>query len=223
MILEEAATDARRLGDGELLASVAWAMTSFGPTVVGAFEETIVSIAEDALRQLAPEPTAARARLLAVPAAEYGGSVVHADRRHDLVQEALTVARQIDNPVTLGHVLVVYQWAAWEAVNVETRLAVADELIAVGERLGLPVFAGLRHGGRTTLPTPPRDTTTRSSSNSVAPCSPTDRRLSSRSRCASATTACAAWLQGRTPRLRGCRAALPVARADRARHHDEHG
>ncbi len=136
------------LGDGELLAAVAWGMTSFGQTVVGVFDASVVAIAEEALRHLGSQPSAARAQVLAVLAAEYGGSVAHAERRHGLVQEALAVARQIDDPLTLGQVLVVFQWAGWTPDNVETRLAVADELISIGDQLRQPVFAGFGHAGR---------------------------------------------------------------------------
>jgi len=109
-VLEQAATSARRLRASELLATASWALSQFGLGFLGLFDPFVASAAEEALAGLGPEPTATRARLLLVLAAEYAGSLDHHQRRQALWAEALAVARQLDDPVTLAHVLAAYQW-----------------------------------------------------------------------------------------------------------------
>jgi DNA-binding CsgD family transcriptional regulator/tetratricopeptide (TPR) repeat protein len=139
-VLERAASASRELDDAELLASIAWALSQFGLGFLGLFDPFVVSVAEEAIAGIGPEPTAARARLLLVLAAEYAASLEHHHRRQALWREALVVARLLNDSVTLGQVLAAYQWSCWDPDNVEERIEASGELAALGERLNQPMF-----------------------------------------------------------------------------------
>jgi DNA-binding CsgD family transcriptional regulator/tetratricopeptide (TPR) repeat protein len=139
-VLERATNDARKLEDPELLASIAWALSQFGLGFLGLFDPFVYSVAEEAIAGVGQQPTVARARLLVVLAAECAASLEHHHRRQTLWREALLVARQLDDSVTLGQVLAAFQWACWEPDNVEERIEATHELAVLGERLELPIF-----------------------------------------------------------------------------------
>jgi hypothetical protein len=104
-----------------------------------------VAIAQDALRELGPAPTAARARTLA--AASEDLCFTDPAQASVLAHEALAIARRIDDPVTLGHVLLSFRVAADTPGNPQARHPTADELLAVGQKTGQPTFKmlGLYH------------------------------------------------------------------------------
>ena len=57
-----------------------------------------------------------------------------------MVNEARDIARALDDPVTLGHVLLSYRYFARTPDNLEARHGTADELIALGHRTGQSIF-----------------------------------------------------------------------------------
>ncbi|MBA2608907.1 MAG: AAA family ATPase, partial [Actinobacteria bacterium] len=64
-VLADAARVARQLGDAHALAEVGWAMVKYGGPRHPSRDAEFVAIAQEALRELGPAPTAARARTLA--------------------------------------------------------------------------------------------------------------------------------------------------------------
>lgn len=138
-ILATAARTARAAGDAQALAEVGWAMVHYGTPGIGRTEHPdLASVAEDALRAIGPEPSAARARTLAAVAEEL--CLVDGSRAAALAHEARAIARELDDPITLGHVLVSYRIAARTPDNIEARHPTADELIGIGQRTGQSTF-----------------------------------------------------------------------------------
>jgi hypothetical protein len=142
-LLLEAAAEARRVGNAHALAEIAWAFAQYGASQrIGGSDVELVAIAEDALAGLGPEPTATRARTLAALASDLGVSV-DMPRAFDLVSEALAIARGLDDPITLGHVLLTYRVAGNRVENPAARHPTADELIAIGRRTNQRIFTVL--------------------------------------------------------------------------------
>ena len=145
-VLLEAAGAARSMGDAVALAEVGCAMVRYGgPSNPGAIDHEFAAIMQEALHGLGPEPTAARARTLA--AASEDLSFTAPEAAWAMAQEALTIARQLDDPITLGNVLLSYRISARSPDNAEARHPTADELIDLGHRTGQPAFTilGLSH------------------------------------------------------------------------------
>jgi tetratricopeptide (TPR) repeat protein len=139
-VLIDAARIAREQQDADALAAIAWALAQFGASQTpGTADPEFVAIAEDALAALGDEPTEVRARTLAALAAELGVSG-DPTRAYELVHEALDIAREIDEPVTLGCVLLSYRFAARSADNEQARQQTSDELLTLGEQLNEPIF-----------------------------------------------------------------------------------
>jgi DNA-binding CsgD family transcriptional regulator/tetratricopeptide (TPR) repeat protein len=139
-VLLSAARLAHEQEDADALAAIAWALAQFGASQTpGVADAQFVAIAEEALAGLDDEPTAIRARTLAALAAELGVSG-DPTQAYELVHEALDIARELDDPITLGCVLLSYRFAARSADNVQARQPTSDELIALGELLSQPIF-----------------------------------------------------------------------------------
>ncbi|HVH24430.1 MAG TPA: hypothetical protein VNA11_18435 [Pseudonocardia sp.] len=93
---------------------------------------------EAALDAVGPADSPARARLLAVLALE----LFHAPdrgRRLALSDEALAIARRLDDPQTLSHVLVARPFAIGGPDTLAQRLVDTAELLRVAHRLDDPV------------------------------------------------------------------------------------
>ncbi len=144
-VLIEAAHTARRLGDSQSLAEVGWAMVKYGGPRHPSRDAEFVAIAQEALRELGPAPTAARARTLA--AASEDLCFTDPAQASLLAHEALAIARQLDDPVTLGHVLLSFRVSADTPGNAQARHPTADELIAIGQLTDQATFTmlGLFH------------------------------------------------------------------------------
>ena len=141
-VLTAAARTARAAGDVQALAEVAWAMVRYGgPGHHGHQRSDLATITEDALAGLGSEPTAARARTLAVAAEEL--CFLDPVRAAQLAHEARDLARRLGDPITLGHVLLSYRIAARTPDNLDARHPTADELIDIGRTTGEMVFTAL--------------------------------------------------------------------------------
>jgi len=134
--LREAATRALDLGDGALAARAALGHEP-PVTVRGQVDPEQVALYRAVLDALGPEPTPARARVLAALGAELHQG--DDPQRHDLVRQALTAAREVDDPLCLARVLAVAGFALWLPATLPERLAIAAELAALAEPLGDPV------------------------------------------------------------------------------------
>ena len=132
----EAIETAHGLGDPVLLGRSAlgyagqWSM-------LGRVDPDRERLLEDALAGLAAEDSPLRARLLARLALElyYAGDP---ERRLGLSEEAVALARRVDDPRTLAACLDARHYALWRPENVEERLEVAAELRRVAEDTGDP-------------------------------------------------------------------------------------
>jgi tetratricopeptide (TPR) repeat protein len=127
---------ARRVGDADLLGRAALSLGGFGLSP-GMVDDDLVAVLEEALNGLPPEGSALRARLLVrLAVALYYSD--QAQRREDLVQEALSIARGLDDPPTLAYVLDQGHIATNGPDTTERGLAWAQELFALADAAGDP-------------------------------------------------------------------------------------
>ncbi len=139
--LLEAARKAQERGDAAALARAALA-NSRGTlwSASGVVDAERVEVIEAALEMVGPEESGTRARLLATLAIEltFGSD---REQRAPISDEALRIARQLDDPATVAAVLVPRNAAMWSPDNLSERLANVDELERAAERAGDPVAA----------------------------------------------------------------------------------
>jgi hypothetical protein len=130
---------ARRVSDADLLARAALSLGGFGLSP-GMVDDELVTVLEEALQGLPPEGSALRARLFVrLAVALYYSDA--ADRREALVQEALAIARGLDDRLTLAYVLDQGHIATNGPDTTERGLAWAQELFALAEEAGDPDLA----------------------------------------------------------------------------------
>ena len=127
------------LAQGDLEAVAAAALTLhrgyFGS--FGVVDDERLDLARAALEGLGQEDSPTRARLLANQATELLFAEPLA-RRRELSDEALAMARRLDDPVTLAHVLRVRHNAIWDATTLGERTVNTDELTALAAELADP-------------------------------------------------------------------------------------
>ena len=135
--LLEAARLALAADDVETLVTAALANSRQIQSTTGTIDQERVDVLEASLERVGPAPTPERARLLAHLASDrsYDGDP---DRRRGLVDEALTIARSVDDPATLFDVLI-RRVGIWMPEDVDVRLAESAEALAVAESLDDPV------------------------------------------------------------------------------------
>jgi hypothetical protein len=125
---------ARRVEDPDLLGRAALSLGGFGLSP-GMVDDDLVAVLEEALHGLPPDGGALRARLLVrLAVALYYSD--QARRREDLVQEALEIARGLDDPPTLAYVLDQGHIATNGPDTTERGLAWAHELFALADAAG---------------------------------------------------------------------------------------
>lgn len=132
--LLEAARLARQIGDGKLLARAALANSQ---GFVGNVDRQIgdrVEMLEAALDAIDDADSITRARLLATLAAELK-VIADFDRCRQLTDEAVAMARRLDNPRLLATVLNLAAFAVWHPKTLQERLAITAEAIAISEQL----------------------------------------------------------------------------------------
>jgi hypothetical protein len=130
---------ARVMGDTELLARAALSLGGFGLSP-GMVDDDLVAVLEEALQGLSSDGGALRARLLVrLAVALYYSDA--AQRREELVQEALGIARGLDDSSTLAYVLDQGQIATNGPDTTERGLAWALELFALADTAGDPEIA----------------------------------------------------------------------------------
>jgi class 3 adenylate cyclase/tetratricopeptide (TPR) repeat protein len=138
--LLEAADLAKSRGDVDALARAALANhRGVLWSAVGVVDAGRVAVLETALDAIGGDDSTVRARLLANLALEFiwGGE---RERRVRLSDEALVIARRLDDPATLAHVLVNRFYAVAAPATLTERIAEATELLALSEGLGDPVI-----------------------------------------------------------------------------------
>ena len=133
----EAARIARRIRDPALFARSALGFAGEGSrlfwTRSGLVDHARVELLEEALAGLGDREAALRARLLARLAINLYWAP-QPERVLALSEEAVAVARQLDDPRDLAAVLRARWVALWRPETAEERLAIADEVVALGER-----------------------------------------------------------------------------------------
>jgi hypothetical protein len=135
--LLDAASLARQLGDAPALARAALANSRGFFSEAARVDTERISALESALAAC-PEPTATRARLLISLAAElaWSGGAPH---RQALRDEALAIARSLDDPATLGMVLT-FGFVMAEPARPDANLRL-DELAALADQADDPAGA----------------------------------------------------------------------------------
>jgi class 3 adenylate cyclase/DNA polymerase III delta prime subunit len=136
-VLLEAADLAARIGESELLVRTALANNRGFFSAVGAVDEERVAMVRSALAVVGDADTAERARLLA----NLAGEVVFSeplDGRRAISDEALALARRLDDPAALVHVLIARSVALWDPSTLDERLGITAECVEIAVRLRDP-------------------------------------------------------------------------------------
>jgi DNA-binding CsgD family transcriptional regulator len=140
-----AAEMAGRIGDPARVADAALAVGDAAS--VWSADPQLVAMLETALDAVEGRDRRRSARLLArLAQAEYYSAP--ADRRRELTHRALDLARAARDDATLASVLSARHVALWGPADVEERLTIAGELVAVAERLGDQELALQGHAWR---------------------------------------------------------------------------
>ncbi len=135
--LERASRLARRLEDPERLARAALASAQFQLSAIqGTTDDRMISILEEALEALGQTDSKLRARTLAALASALHYSAVPR-RVARLREEALEMARRLEDPPTLLFVMSSAIFTLWGPDLVEERLQLVGEAVAVGQRVGV--------------------------------------------------------------------------------------
>jgi predicted lipid carrier protein YhbT len=139
LVCEEAATLARAIGDPERLARIAL-MAGGGPAHFlwlewGQVDEQLLALLEEALAGLPVTDSALRAELLGMLARELCFVPGTIERRGQLVDEALAMARRINDHRALGLTLCFAVVATSGEITPAKRVALASEVAAIGREL----------------------------------------------------------------------------------------
>jgi class 3 adenylate cyclase len=131
-VLFEAAARARELGDSERMGRAALAINLMGTTTaIGTVDVELVELIEEALAGLDGDNTAMRATLLGVLAVElaYGED---RERPRRLGQQAVAIARELDDDRTLGRALFNQYAVANAPEDLDFRFALAGDIVELG-------------------------------------------------------------------------------------------
>jgi len=110
-----------------------------------AFPSDVRSLFDEARTALDGRDVGLRARLLAFESFKYATHALHGREGQALAEEAVALARASDDPVTLADALYALAVALEGAADVEGRLALGKELVALGPSAGARASAfGLR-------------------------------------------------------------------------------
>jgi tetratricopeptide (TPR) repeat protein len=128
---------AKSAGRAELLANIAIAHGGKrGWGEAGIVEEQLVSLLEDALAALPPEDSRHRAMAQARLAAELYFEPGNDERRKTLTEQAVAMARRIDDPDALAYTLTCAHWGFWLPGNVDERAPMAAEIVRLAQASG---------------------------------------------------------------------------------------
>jgi tetratricopeptide (TPR) repeat protein len=128
-----AADLARRSGNAEAMAraAIGYGGRFFWARVGN--DAHLVPMLQDALVMLGGTDDRLRVRLLTRLACAWRSDRERQEQRRALSEQAVEMARRLDDPATLGNALVGLFWAIWLPGNADERLAVANEMLAVAE------------------------------------------------------------------------------------------
>ena len=130
---ESAAAIAREMGDGERLALAALGFAGQAWQSFGEVDDRAVELLEDALARLDDADSSVRARTLArlAVALYFAGA---GERLDAMTEEALAIARRVEDPAALAAAIEARLYAIWHADAVEERLAGGTELLALAQQ-----------------------------------------------------------------------------------------
>src|SRR5881398_1161269 len=145
---QQAAEIARRIGDAPLLARSALGFAGEGSRLLWVRSEVVdqprIELLEEALHRLGDGDPGLRAQLLARLAINLYWAP-EPERVVALSEEAVRLARQLGDPRLLAAVLRARWIALWRPEGAAERLAIADEILHLGERTGDRELALLGH------------------------------------------------------------------------------
>lgn len=138
-IADHAAGIARSLGKSEFLARAALVSSRPGSWYmsIGEVDERLVALCDESIAALGDVDSALRARLLAQLGVELYWSPM-SDRRTHLSDQAVAIARRLDDTATLAQVLIARVISLWGPATLEERLALTAELSELAEHLDNP-------------------------------------------------------------------------------------
>jgi tetratricopeptide (TPR) repeat protein len=132
----EAADIARRTGEVTQLARAAIGYGGRLPWTRPGRDRYVIPLLQDALVLLGGTDERLRVRLLSRLASAWRSSPERFEQSRTLSQQALDLARAIDDPSTLSYALAGRYWATWWPENPEQRRQMAQEMISVAESAG---------------------------------------------------------------------------------------
>jgi tetratricopeptide (TPR) repeat protein len=135
--LTQAVELARALGRADLLAEAA--ITSGGMRAwasAGRVDEHLIALLEEAAGSLPPEEERLRAMVTARAAAELYFLPGSTERRRALTDEAIAMARRLNDPPTLAYVLTAAHWGMFAPGTAPEREPQAWEMLALAEASG---------------------------------------------------------------------------------------
>ena len=131
--LLQAAEIARRTGVARHLARAALGFGGRLPWARPGTDRLLIPLLQDALVLLGGTDERLRVRLLSRLACAWRSSPEQRDQSATLSQQAVELARKLDDPATIRYALAGRYWATWWPENPEERLAIAEEMVAVAE------------------------------------------------------------------------------------------
>jgi hypothetical protein len=134
-ILIDAAKAARAVDRPDLLAQAALGIHAYSATP-GVTDQKAVDLLAEALDLMEPGDSPLRARLLARLAVALYFTPGSAEDREALVDQAVAMARRLDDPATLAYVLSNGQLGTWGPDTTERDLAWVEELLVLTEKAG---------------------------------------------------------------------------------------
>ncbi len=135
---DRAAEGARRAGAVELFARAALGHSGSAWEWFGDEDPASAHLLEEALALLPEADTALRAQVLARLGGVLYFSAQAEARAMSLIESAIRMSHRVADDVALASALSAAQFAYWRTELVETRVALADELVHVVERTGTP-------------------------------------------------------------------------------------
>ena len=131
-----AAAIARRTGQVRQLARAALGTGGRLPWARAGSDTGLVARLREALVRLGGEDDHLRARLLTRLACAMRSDAMEREQSDALSQQAVDLARQLDDPSTLAYTLIGRFYATWWPENPADRLAVSNEMVDLAQRLG---------------------------------------------------------------------------------------
>jgi len=105
-------------------------------TEAGVVDEGLVELCEETLDALPQGDTKSRAMVSARLAGELYFLPEASDRRRALTDDAVAMARRLDDPAVLAFVLGSAHWGMWAPGTARERLAIAEEIVQLGRTAG---------------------------------------------------------------------------------------